>query len=426
MGRNPPVLLANADWYGTLAAVRELGRRDIQVCVASSKWLTPARWSRRAARQLSCPDERDTERYANWLVELGRRNRGIVLCHTSDNIAFVHAAHERELGNSFVLATPNVATLRELLDKQRLYEHARRIGLRTPETLFLSDRANVDEVARQAPWPLLLKQRSHVGALSPHTGIPVREPAQLGIAYARFMRRNNFRADVLARWPGLDGAMLQKYLPDCSGRIYCLAGFISRDGKHWATRAALKVLSYPRYLGIGLLFQHAAVLPHLEDGVLQLCRTVGYFGTFQCEFLECPDEHLLIDFNPRFYNYMAFDHARGLPQAYLSYLLATGGDAEQLRLEIDRARASPATAERMVYANRLGTWIQLHLERLFRRIPHEEVAKWRAWRETAPTVIDPVWAANDWRPAIADLLLRLRHMARHPRDFLRTNTQKAF
>src|SRR5437868_11731346 len=134
--RRPPVLLSMAHWNGTLAAVRELGRRGIEVHVTSSKRLRQARWSRFAARRLSSPDERETSRYIEWLVETGRRTPGIALCQTSDHVAFIHAAHRRDLAAWFQLATPGLVALREVLDKVRLYEHASRIGLRTPRTVF--------------------------------------------------------------------------------------------------------------------------------------------------------------------------------------------------------------------------------------------------------------------------------------------------
>src|SRR5438093_602503 len=83
--RRPPVLLSMAHWYGTLAAVRELGRRGIEVCVASSMRFGQARWSRYAVRRLSCPDERDTARFSSWLLEQGSRDPGMALLRTSDD-----------------------------------------------------------------------------------------------------------------------------------------------------------------------------------------------------------------------------------------------------------------------------------------------------------------------------------------------------
>jgi predicted ATP-grasp superfamily ATP-dependent carboligase len=411
-----------AHWYGTLAAVRELGRRGIEVYVAESGGLQQASWSRYAARRLSCPDER-TVHYVEWLLNGGHRP-GTVLCRTSDNVAFVHAERHRELAAHFLLATPELPVFREILDKARLHQQAMRVGLRTPRSVYPADAAEAQEFASTLSWPLLIKQRTQVGSRTLHKGTPVPELKALAATYASFRERNRFEPGVLARWPDVDRPMLQEYLPQCSTDIYCLAGFISPDGKHWATRAAHKVLSHPRHLGIGLLFEHVEVDPVLEDRVLRLCRAVGYHGIFQCEFLESKGEHLLIDFNPRFYNYMAFDEARGLPQAYLAYLLAIGAH-DELRIELARARSTAPDVQGMIYNDRVGTWTQLSLEHLFHRIPRDERARWKAWRKRAKATVDPVWAGDDIGPGMLDLLRRLWEMGRHPRSFFRGNTSKA-
>jgi predicted ATP-grasp superfamily ATP-dependent carboligase len=425
-GKRPPALLSMAHWYGTLAAVRDLGRRGIDVYVASSRWLSHARWSRYARRRLRCPDERDAGSYASWLLELGRREPGTALVRTSDDVAFVHAQRLEDLTRAgLLLANPGLDVMRELLDKSRLQQHAERVGLSTPRTVFPDDAAQAAELARSSPWAWLIKQRTQVSSQTLHKGTPLHAAhADVRAVFEQFQRRNRFGPSVLQKWPGVDVPMLQEYLPECTN-IYCLAGFLTPEGDRWATRAALKVLSHPRHLGVGLLFEHAPVLPDLEERVLRLCRDVGYHGTFQCEFLEHEGRHLLIDFNPRFYNYMAFDHARGLPQAYLAYLLATGA-REELHRELEQARTLPSGSERMVYAYGVGTWTQLRMERLFRRIPREEPRRWRDWRRRAASVVDPVWERDDEIPWLVDVSTQLWNLLRHPRDFIRRNAHNAF
>jgi D-aspartate ligase len=419
--QHPPVLLSMAHWYGTLAAVREIGRRGVEVQVASPSPFRQAAWSR-YARRLAAPDERDANGFLRWLLDHGDRNPGLALCATSDDLCFLLAAHQRELRKKFFLHTPGLEVLRQLLDKKLLHQHAEAAGLRTPATLFPADADEAVALAARARWPLLIKQRTQVLSRTLDKGMPVTTAPRLRGSYRAFRRRNRFDPEVLARWPGVDRPMLQEYLPRSSGRIYCLSGFVAAGRS--VTRAARKVLSHPRYLGIGLLFEGAEVIPRLEDGVLRLCRSVGYEGIFQCEFLEHDGQHLLIDFNPRFYNYMALDHARGLSQAWLAYLAAAGA-REELVEEIERARAVRPGARRTLYCYRLGTWTQLRLERLLGRIPSDEPARWQRWLSGAAAVVDPAWASDDARPGLADALSQLWRLARHPRSFLRANTRQA-
>src|SRR5439155_18028510 len=63
-------LLCVADYHGTLAATRSLGRAGISVTVADWRRLVPARWSRYAERTVSCPGiDADALTFMSWLFD---------------------------------------------------------------------------------------------------------------------------------------------------------------------------------------------------------------------------------------------------------------------------------------------------------------------------------------------------------------------
>src|SRR5688572_20620401 len=103
----PGALLPVADYHGTLAAVRSLGRAGIEVTVADGRKLVPARWSRYAARTLPCPDPMtDSPGFIAWLLETGAKQPGLVLLPTTDDLAWLFARHAGELSRHFVLDAP--------------------------------------------------------------------------------------------------------------------------------------------------------------------------------------------------------------------------------------------------------------------------------------------------------------------------------
>lgn len=419
-----PALLFDAGWNGTLAAVRDLGAAGVPVMVADPDAGAPAARSRFATGYEQSPRPTDPERLVAWLLESGRRKPGRVLCPTSDDNVFLLSAFQDDLRASYQLDPPPLAVLRELLDKERLLANAAEVGIRAPKTLLISSNGGLEGMHPRPPWPVLLKQRLQVLSKTHSKGHPLAPGEPLEEAYRAFRKTNAFAPLVLDRWSGVDQPFLQEYMPREAGRIYCLSGFIDKAGA-FATRASLKLISHPRYLGIGLCFEAASVEPALERAVIDLCRRVGYYGVFQCEFIESKHERLLIDFNPRFYNFMSFDVARGLPQGRLSYLLASGRTAELTAL-IARSRAEPADTKRMVWIDQAPLAIQLALELAFRRIDLSEVRRWREFRRSAHKVIDPIWVAGDPGPGRADLRRRFGRMARHPRDFIFKNTRAPF
>ena len=80
-----PALLANADYYGTLAAARSLGRYGVPVTVAHENHLGAASWSRFIADSCSCPPTSDSRAFLSWLIAFGAAHPGHVLYPTSDD-----------------------------------------------------------------------------------------------------------------------------------------------------------------------------------------------------------------------------------------------------------------------------------------------------------------------------------------------------
>jgi hypothetical protein len=125
------------------------------------------------------------------------------------------------------------------------------------------------------------------------------------------------------RWAAFVGAWSAGTV---SERIYILDGFVDADGTILAAAAAVKCMQLPRRSGPGVCFESAALDPDLLAGLQRLCRQSGFRGVFDAEFLIDGEDRLLIDFNARFNNHMAFEVERNLPLPLMSYLAAIGDE----------------------------------------------------------------------------------------------------
>lgn len=414
-----PVLLTMADFYGTLAAARALGRAGISVTMAEGRVLAPARWSRFVRRRVACPPASDTHAYIAWLLEFGQREPGHVLYATTDDLAWLYALHREELGRVFRMVQPPVATIYTLLNKKRLDAEARAVGIDTPRTWFPSDARELSDVGREATFPLLIKPQTQILFESHMKGMRVDTPSGLSSAYAEFSRRNRYEPRLLEFDPEVVHPMLQSYYAEAAQGIYSLSGFTDASGERFVVRAAVKVLQRPRRLGIGLCFEHAEVQPELANKVAALLKRVGYHGVFEAELIQAGGRYLLIDLNPRYYSQMGFDIARGLPLPLLVHAAASG-DRARLDALVERAR-SWRPVDEPVYANRMILELLLCAQGLSGRLSADEVRTWRSWmeRHRADTT-DAVLDAEDWAPALVDAALHLVAAARHPRGFVRT------
>jgi predicted ATP-grasp superfamily ATP-dependent carboligase len=411
----PPVLLADATWYGTLAAARDLGSRGVPVTLAADVPLAPARWSRFVSSVVPCPSTRNAEAFVEWLVRFGKQQPGHVLYPTSDDAAWLIAANRADLEGLYRLFSPPLEAYARLLDKGVLYELSRAAGLQVPDTWLPRDEADVERIAGDAKFPIMVKPRTMVLGGGTNKGSRVTQ------------RENLVRAFCAARMPEAQQRMLGPMMQDAvnpmiqayhatSERIYTLDAFIDRSGDIIAL-ACYKLLQRPRRVGPGLVFEEAPLDDAVALGLQRVCKQAGFFGMIDVEFLVEGERRLLIDFNPRLYNHVAFEIDRGLPLPWLGYLGALG-DEVALELALRAARRDARFVGNRAYVHRLPTEIMLTLQWLFGTISGDERKLWRGWlSQRAGGSTDPVSQPGDRMPAIADLAFHALEFARHPRSF---------
>jgi hypothetical protein len=126
----------------------------------------------------------------------------------------------------------------------------------------------------------------------------------------------------------------------------------------------------------------------------------------------------LIDFNPRFYNQLALDVARGLPLPQMAYAAAIGD-----RAMLDTLFAQvpdEATRLRRGFCNVFGMQLLVGAQRVAGTMSASEASRWLRWyRENRSTIVDASLDGDDRAPFFVDVALQLYASMRHPRAFLR-------
>ncbi len=412
----PEALLTMAGYHGTLAAARSLGRRGIRVVVADGDALAPARWSRHVAATMGCPPvEAAPVQFLDWLVSLGARQPGRVLCPTSDCVAWLVARHRDLLARHFRIYSPGEESVYTLLNKWRLYKACIDVGVDVPPTWLPSGVQDLARVQREARFPVVIKPKTQV-LLLPHQqkGRVVESAGALHEVYREFVSRVD-HAPILRQYdPQVAAPIVQTFVDTAQSGVYGLSGFVDERGELLVLRASRKVAQWPPRLGVGLCFEDVEVRPSLAVGVARLCRHTGYFGAFEAEFVQSGGRYRLIDFNPRFFGQIGFDVSRGSDLPYLVYLAAIGNRSE-LERAAREARRKRDRADARVYCNRIDLEITLQLRRWAGRISQEECDRWRRWL-ASHRVIDAVIDRQDWAPGLAEATGALVRRAIHPRS----------
>jgi D-aspartate ligase len=411
----PPALLTLAGYNGTLAAVRALGRSGIRVTIADRNPLAMSAWSRYTSQRAQCPHVPDSRQFIDWLLEFGRRSGTHVLLPTSDDTAWLYSLYRAELSERFYVASPPIDIVHGALNKASLYRSALEAGLDVPRTWFPDGPDDLETCRREACFPVVVKPRTQVLFRTRNKGVYVEKAEHLDEAYLKFSREP-YGAELLELDPSIHRPMVQEFHREAATGIYCVSAY-AHNGRISGVRAARKLLQQPRRLGIGLCFEEAALEPELVAGLERLVSRLGYSGVFESEFIQTPTRSLLIDFNPRFYNQMAFDIARGVPLPLLAYYDAVG---DRSRFNALCRAATMPTKRGRVFIDFLSMQLMLGAQRLSGVVTREESQRWASWQEAnrdlcTYAVRDPGDRLPLW---FAGMQIALRCL-RHPRAFVR-------
>jgi predicted ATP-grasp superfamily ATP-dependent carboligase len=225
-------------------------------------------------------------------------------------------------------------------------------------------------------------------------------------------------SEFAKEYPAAMTPLVQQYYPQAVENVYSLSGFREKIGGGVTMRAARKILQQPRGTGVGLCFEPAIVEPALAYQTKRLCERIGYYGVFELEFILAEEKAMLIDFNGRFYQQMAFDMARGMELPALAYAAATRNQAEVTRL---MAQGNSGKHDDVAgFCNRFGLATMVKTQRILRTMSGKDAARWLGWsRGSHGTMIDAVRDPHDALPAFVDVAYYLLHALRHPRAFIR-------
>jgi D-aspartate ligase len=411
-------LLFLGDYYGTLAAARCLGRRGIDVALVGTSRFSRTGVSRHVRTLIQPPETSSGAEFVQWLVNQRGVLGGRVLYPASDELVYLFAKHGAALREYYKLYLPPLATIGTILNKKRLYEVCGRAGIPYPKTWFPRDAAEVTAMQHEIDVDVLLKPKTQVQFRSGLKGVEVYRNGDLSRGFRAFVEQNPYGPEILHEDPDVAVPMIQSFFKEAVRGIYSLAGFSDGRSRQPLVRAARKVLQRPRRVGVGVCFEGETVKAELMNRVGALCRELEYIGIFEVEFIEHAGEFLLIDFNPRGYNQMAFEDARSLPLPFLHYLGAVG-DTVRLDEEWEMAeRWQPSGPD--AYCNDM----LLRLIRAGQAVSHlagRDSEQWGEWtRRHASRLTHAVTADDDRWPRLVDALKHAGEFLRHPRSFARS------
>src|SRR5262245_44823263 len=414
------ILLGNANYHGTLAAVRSLGRTGVKVVTVDPSKICCGRYSRYSSQHLTCPAFEESSAWAEWLLRNARIGPRRAIYATRDAVSFALARYRNELAADFELYQPGLDTIMSILDKGLLMQNAQAVGIETPPTWFPQNSAEAAKIAKDAGETVLIKPRSQLAQRTKTKATIVESRGRrVQSIFDSYLRDQSANSEFDKQYPVVMAPpVIQQYCPQAIENVYSLSGFREKIGGGIIMRAARKILQQPRGVGIGLCFEPALVDPLLADRAKRLFERIGYYGVFELEFIPAEGKAMLIDFNGRFYHQIAFDIARGMELPALAYAAVTRDQAEVTRL---MAHGNSGNHDDVAgFSYHFGLAIMVNTQRILGTMSRKEAAHWLNWsRGSHGTMIDAVKDPYDSLPAFIDVAQYLKHALRHPRAFVK-------
>jgi len=315
---NGKVILTFARGWQTLAAVRSLGQRGIEVVVGDEYGLTPASFSRYTVASFRYPSPTSQpDAFLDTLEGVVREH------HPGDGVPYVlmpiHketyllSRHRQRFAPLIRLPVPDISHIEQVHDKGTLAEYAAGLGLDIPRTWLPGSADELRSIAAEVPLPAFVKLRTSA--------------AGVGIA------KVDTTEQLIDTWSGLvdhydirgRGALplVQEGVP---GDDYCVTTLF----EHGRLRAAMtyrNLRSFPADTGASVL-RETVEAKAMEETSAQLLGSLGWHGVAELDFRWDGQESSapkLIEVNPRFWGGLIQAIESGWDYPWLLYQLAVDG-----------------------------------------------------------------------------------------------------
>ena len=305
------VLITSGDARTCLAAVRSLGRNGIEVKVADQERMPLAGFSRYCRGVVRYPSpRRDPERFFAFLSSHLRKERYEVVLPVEQDIFYLFSKHRDELGRLTKIPVAEFSAFQTAYDKALTFKAAAALGIPAPTTYFVESRAQVEELARQIQFPVVIKPRMGSGSRAVSYAANATELVRLWQEVHRVQPR----------------PLIQERIPN-GGEAIGVSVLFNSHSELRARFVHRRIREFPLSGGPSTL-RESVSRPEIADVAVRFLRELGWSGVAMVEFKVDPRDGVakLIEVNPKFWGSLNLAIASGVDFPALLYRTAVHGD----------------------------------------------------------------------------------------------------
>lgn len=306
-------LVLDGDIVPALAVARSLVRQHQQVDVASAAQAPIASYSRGVRGCFRYPDPlSQAEQFVSWLEEhLAAQHYDLIIPVSERTL--VPLSRQRQRFANVIIAMADERSLEQVLDKNKTFALAQRLGVAIPKTHYLANINLLDQIKDELSYPVVVKPSHSVAGGA--TGFSKRN-----VSYAS--SETVLRAQC-ERCLEHSPAVLQGYFKGLGVGLELIA----QQGKILYAFQHLRLHEVPLTGGGSSFRVSTEIEPVLLEAAAKLIRALQWHGVAMVEFKWNPSsaEYCLMEINGRFWGSLPLALAAGADfPAMLSDLLLQG------------------------------------------------------------------------------------------------------
>ncbi|MFA6808441.1 MAG: ATP-grasp domain-containing protein, partial [Eubacteriales bacterium] len=307
--KSKSVFLTDAQQRKSLAVIRSLGLKGIDVITGEdTRWAT-SRFSKYCSKGLVYPKPiNDRQKYLSWLKELLQKNNFKVLFPMDDVVMDIVVNNQGELKDYCSLLLPELNDYIIASDKNSAVGKAKSVGIDIPISIKVNggdSLEKLDLLTNDLIYPVIIKPRKSSGS----RGIAIVEgPRGMVTEYLRIHKEYPF-------------PLIQEYIPQ--GPRYDVCLLYDNNGKLRASFVQKELRHFPLERGPSTL-QESVWRPDLVEKADRLMKGLNWKGIAEVEFMEDPRDgtYKFMEINTRFWASLNLSIVCGVDFPWLYYCLA--------------------------------------------------------------------------------------------------------
>jgi predicted ATP-grasp superfamily ATP-dependent carboligase len=307
------ILITDADYKHTLAAVRSLGkRRNVEVTASSHVKRSLSFYSKYCKNRVIYSNPADEHAFIRSLLHIIKNGSYDVLLPISFSVCTAIAKYQDKFKHYVKIPIANYESMQIASDKNETIKFAQNNDIPIPKTIYPNSIKDVERISNEIKYPVVIKAPEECGSVK-----YANSAKELINLYKHTC--NSYKSQIAkGKFP-----QIQEYI---QGEGY---GFFAlfNHGEPRALFAHTRLHEYPPTGGPSTMAQ-SVYDPALQELGLKILKKLKWHGVAMVEFKRDSKsgEFKLIEINPKFWGSLDLAIASGVDFPYLACKMCVDGD----------------------------------------------------------------------------------------------------